>query len=97
MPDLQFPVDTSGQFLISRDFKAYSSKAISSDLKSLLAGVSELPNKVVNQEVFSGTLVGNSPKHTKMERSLEIYPNYSQQNLLTMELHSDSVFLEKLA
>ncbi len=62
LPDLEFPVDSNGDFSISRDFKAYSSQAISPNLKSALGGTGKLPTTLTTQEVFAGKLVGNSPK-----------------------------------
>ena len=62
IPDLEFPVDSNGDFSISRDFRAYSSKAISSSLSSALGGTGNLPTALTNQEVYVGKLVGNSPK-----------------------------------
>lgn len=62
IPDLEFPVDSNGDFSISRDFKAYSSQAISPNLKSALGGTGKLPTTLTTQEVFAGKLVGNSPK-----------------------------------
>ncbi|CAB4708611.1 unannotated protein [freshwater metagenome] len=62
IPDLEFPVDSNGDFSISRDFKAYSFKAISPDLKGVLSGAGNLPTTLTTQEVFAGKLVGNSPK-----------------------------------
>jgi len=61
IPEIQFPVDSNGDFAISRDFKSYSSKAISSDLKSALAGSATLPLTPVSQEIASGVLNGNAP------------------------------------
>ena len=62
IPDLEFPVDSNGDFSISRDFRAYSSKAISLSLKSALVGTGNLPTALTNQEIYEGKLVGNSPK-----------------------------------
>ena len=62
IPDLEFPVDSNGNFAISRDFKAYSAKAISPDLKSALTQSGDLPTSLTTLEVFTGKLVGSSPK-----------------------------------
>ncbi|CAB4864275.1 MAG: hypothetical protein F2786_03075 [Actinobacteria bacterium] len=62
IPDLEVPVDSNGEFSIGRDFRAYSSKAISSSLKSALIGTGNLPTALTNQEIYSGKLVGNSPE-----------------------------------
>lgn len=62
IPDLEFPVDSNGDFSISRDFRAYSSKAISSSLSSALGGTGNLPTALTNQEIYVGKLVGSSPK-----------------------------------
>ena len=62
IPELQFPVDSNGDFSIGRDFRAYSSKAISSSLKSALIGTGNLPTALTNQEIYAGKLVANSPK-----------------------------------
>ncbi len=62
IPDLEFPVDSNGNFSISRDFRAYTSKAISPNLKNALGGTGNLPTALTNQEVFAGKLKGNSPK-----------------------------------
>lgn len=62
IPELEFPVDSNGDFSISRDFRAYSSKAISSSLSSVLGGSGKLPAELTNQEIYVGKLVGNSPK-----------------------------------
>jgi len=61
IPEIQFPVDSNGDFAVSRDFKSYSSKAISSDLRSALAGSATLPLTPVSQEIASGVLNANSP------------------------------------
>jgi hypothetical protein len=62
IPDLEFPLDSNGDFSISRDFRAYSSQAISPNLKGALSGTGNLPTTLTTQEVFAGKLVGNSPK-----------------------------------
>ena len=62
IPDLEFPVDSNGDFSISRDFRAYSPRAISSSLKSAFVGSGNLPTALTNQEIYIGKLVGNSPK-----------------------------------
>jgi hypothetical protein len=61
IPEIQFPVDSNGDFAISRDFKSYSSKAISSDLRIALFGSATLPQAPISQEIASGVLVGNAP------------------------------------
>jgi len=61
IPEIQFPVDSSGDFAISRDFKSYSNKAISSDLRSTLLGSATLPQAPISQEIASVVLVGNAP------------------------------------
>ena len=61
IPEIQFPVDSNGDFAISRDFKSYSNKAISSDLRSTLLGSATLPLAPISQEIASGVLVGNAP------------------------------------
>jgi len=62
IPDLEFPVDSNGDFSIGRDFRAYSSKAISSSLSSALGGTGNLPTALTNQEIYVGKLVGSSPR-----------------------------------
>lgn len=61
IPEIQFPVDSNGDFAISRDFKSYSNKAISSDFTSALAGSATLPLTPASQEIASGVLNGNAP------------------------------------
>jgi hypothetical protein len=61
IPQIQFPVDSNGDFAISRDFKSYSNKAISSDLRAALAGSATLPLTPASQEIASGVLNGNAP------------------------------------
>ena len=61
IPEIQFPVDSNGDFAISRDFKSYSSKAISSDLRTALFGSATLPLAPLSQETASGVLTGNAP------------------------------------
>ena len=62
IPQLQFPVDSNGNFAISRDFKSYSNKAISSDLRTALEGTANLPIMPSAQQTSSGILVGSSSK-----------------------------------
>ena len=62
IPELQFPVDSQGNFALSRDFKSYSSRAISADFKSALAGTAVLPKVPASRETSSGFLSGSSPK-----------------------------------
>ena len=62
IPKLQFPVDSNGDFSIGRDFRAYSSKAISSSLSSAIGGRGNLPTALKNKEIYVGKLVGNSPR-----------------------------------
>jgi len=62
IPKLQFPIDSNGDFSIGRDFRAYSSKAISSRLSSALGGTGNLPTALKNKEIYVGKLVGNSPR-----------------------------------
>jgi len=61
IPEIQFPVDSNGDFAISRDFKSYSNKAISSDFRSALAGSAPLPLIPLSQETASAVLIGNAP------------------------------------
>jgi len=62
IPKLQFPVDSNGNFSIGRDFRAYSSKAISSSLSSAIGRKGNLPTALKNKEIYAGKLVANSPK-----------------------------------
>lgn len=62
IPEIQFPVDASGNFAISRDFQSYSSKAISADLWAALSGTATLPTAPSTKETFGGILVGNSSR-----------------------------------
>jgi hypothetical protein len=62
IPQLQFPVDSKGNFSISRDFTSYSNKAISSDLRAALAGTANLPMMPINTQTSKGILVGSSSK-----------------------------------
>lgn len=62
IPEIQFPVDSNGNFAISRDFKSYSNKAISSDFKSALAGTATLPLTPAKTETALGALNGNAPR-----------------------------------
>jgi hypothetical protein len=62
IPKLQFPVDSNGDFSIGRDFRAYSSKAISSSLSSAIGGKGNLPTALKNKEIYVGKLVGKAPR-----------------------------------
>ena len=60
IPELQFPVDSNGDFVISRDFTSYSEKAISSDFEAALAGAANLPTMPANTQTDDQILVGTS-------------------------------------
>lgn len=60
IPELQFPVDSNGDFAISRDFKSYSKNAISSDLGAALAGTANLPMTPLSTQTADQILVGSS-------------------------------------
>ena len=62
IPEIQFPVDASGHFAISRDFQSYSSSAISADLKAALLGAANLPTSPSSKETVGGLFTGNSSK-----------------------------------
>lgn len=70
IPDIQFPVDSNGEFVISRDFKSYSNKAISSDFLNMLTNPVELPKSPASSEIFGGQLVGQSSKVYQEGKSL---------------------------
>jgi len=61
IPELQFPVDSSGNFAISRDFTSYSGKAISPNLGEAILGSANLPTSPVMSETTKAKLVGSSP------------------------------------
>jgi hypothetical protein len=60
IPELQFPVDSSGNFVMSRDFTSYSSKAISPNLGKEILGSAKLPTTPLISETSKGILIGNS-------------------------------------
>ena len=62
IPELQFPVDSSGNFVMSRDFTSYSSKALSPNLGKEILGSAKLPTTPLISETSKGILVGNSSK-----------------------------------
>jgi hypothetical protein len=62
IPKIQFPVDSNGNFIISRDFTSYSSKALGPDLRAALAGSAKLPATPLNSQTKRGLLVGSSSK-----------------------------------
>lgn len=60
IPQLQFPIDSSGNFVMSRDFTGYSSKSISPKLGKEFLGSAKLPRSPLISETSKGKLVGNS-------------------------------------
>ena len=60
IPELQFPVNSNGDFVISRDFKSYGKNAIGSDFEAALAGTANLPTMPADTETDDQILVGTS-------------------------------------
>ena len=71
IPEIQFPVDSNGEFTISRDFKSYSKNAISSDLKAALLGTANLPMVPLSTQTDDRILVGSSPQVFQEGKVLE--------------------------
>lgn len=60
IPELQFPVDASGNFVISRDFNSYSSNAIRFDFQNSSTSLSDLPKNLLKSDIFTSQLLGTS-------------------------------------
>ena len=62
IPGLEFPVDTNGNFALSRNLTAYGSSAISNAFRRALASGSALPRSTNAAGIFSPLLNAQSPK-----------------------------------
>lgn len=71
IPEIQFPVDSNGEFAISRDFKSYSKNAISSDLEAALSDTANLPMMPLSTQTDDRILVGSSPQVFQEGKVLE--------------------------
>ncbi len=71
IPEIQFPVDSNGNFVISRDFKSYSKNAISSDLGAALSGTADLPMMPLSNQTDNRILVGSSSQVFQEGKVLE--------------------------
>ena len=61
IPGLNFPVDSDGNFALSRDLTAYGSAAISDSFRSALASGTALPQSANVKGIFSPVLNAQSP------------------------------------
>ena len=62
IPGLEFPIDTNGNFALSRNLAAYGSSAISKAFRRALASGSALPRSTNAAGIFSPLLNAQSPK-----------------------------------
>ena len=62
IPGLEFPVDTNGNFALSRNLTAYGSSAISNAFRRALASGGALPQSTNAAGIFSPLLNAQSPK-----------------------------------
>jgi hypothetical protein len=62
IPGLEFPVDTNGNFALSRNLTAYGSSAISDAFRSALASGGTLPQSTNAAGIFSPLLNAQSPQ-----------------------------------
>jgi hypothetical protein len=62
IPGLEFPVDTNGNFALSRNLTAYGSSAISNAFRRALASGSALPRSTIADGIFTPLLNAQSPK-----------------------------------
>ena len=62
IPGLEFPIDTNGNFALSRNLTAYGSSAISKAFRRALASGSALPRSTNAAGIFSPLLNAQSPK-----------------------------------
>jgi hypothetical protein len=62
IPGIEFPVDTNGNFALSRNLTAYGSSAISNAFRRALASGSALPRSTNAAGIFSPLLNAQSPK-----------------------------------
>jgi hypothetical protein len=61
IPGLEFPVDSNGNFALSRNLTAYGASAISDSFRSALASGGALPQSINSGGIFSPKLNAQSP------------------------------------